>query len=77
MEAAGLDMSHYRAHSSRSASATDMVKKGFSLSQILSRAHWSENSGTFQRFYNRALPSIHVDSISTFIIFPKIYGCNI
>ena len=54
MEAAGIDTKTFRAHSSRGAGATDLVKKGLSLVQILRRANWSETSDTFQRFYNRA-----------------------
>ena len=54
MDAAGIDTKTFRAHSSRGAGATDLVKKGLSLVQILRRANWSETSDTFQRFYNRA-----------------------
>jgi len=53
MSAAGIDTSHFKAHSSRSASASDLKRKGFSLAQILQKAHWS-NPRTFSTFYDRA-----------------------
>ena len=54
MGGALIDTTSYKAHSYRSASATDLVKKGLSLQEIVARAFWSPNSGTFARFYNRA-----------------------
>merc|ERR1712096_330691 len=53
MTSAGIDTSHYKAHSSRSASASDLKKKGFSLHQILQRANWTQ-AKTFSTFYDRA-----------------------
>ena len=55
MEGASIDTASYKAHSARSAGASDLIRKGFSVSQIMARAHWSQNSETFQRFYNREL----------------------
>ena len=54
MASAGIDTSMYKAHSSRSASATSHVKKGLSLCAVLKKGNWSEKSRTFQLFYNRA-----------------------
>ena len=54
MAAAGICTDSYKAHSSRAAAASDLVKRGLDLVQILRRAHWSETSTTFQKFYNRA-----------------------
>ena len=54
MEGAAIDTSSYKPHSSRSAGASDLVRKGMSVAQIMARANWSENSETFQRFYNHA-----------------------
>ena len=54
MDKAGIDTSLYKAHSVRSASATQMKLAGMSLTQILARAHWSETSRTFAKFYNRS-----------------------
>ena len=54
MAGAGIETDTYKAHSARGAGATDLVRKGMALAQILKRAHWSERSGTFQKFYNRA-----------------------
>ena len=54
MDKAGIDTSLYKAHSVRSASATQMKLAGMSLTQILARAHWSETSRTFAKFYDRS-----------------------
>ena len=48
MQGAGIDTAKYKAHSSRSAASSDMVNKGFSLSQILQGADWSQTSKTFE-----------------------------
>ena len=54
MEGAAIDTATYKAHSVRSAGASDLVRRGLSVSQIMARAHWSQSSETFKRFYNRA-----------------------
>ena len=54
MEAAGIDTATYKAHSTRSSSSTDLVRRGLSVSQIKARVFWSERSQTFGIFYNRA-----------------------
>ena len=54
MDKAGIDTALFKAHSVRSTSATSMLRQGLSLQQILLRAHWSETSGTFRRFYDRS-----------------------
>ena len=54
MAEAGIDTDSYKAHSARSAAASDLVRRGLSLKQILQRANWSERSRTFEMFYNRA-----------------------
>ena len=54
MEGSGIDTTSFKAHSSRSAASSDLVRRGLSLAQISKRAHWSESSRTFQIFYNRA-----------------------
>ena len=54
METAGIDTKSFKAHSGRSASSSALVNRGFSLSQILNRANWSDISGTFTRFYDRS-----------------------
>ena len=53
MQGAGIDTASFKAHSVRSAASTDLLKKGLSLCQILKRADWSQNSKTFEMFYNR------------------------
>jgi len=53
MSAAGIDTTHYKAHSSRSASASDMRRKGYSLAQIMEKADWTQ-AKTFMKFYDRS-----------------------
>lgn len=47
--------SDYAPHSIRHASTSTALKKGVDLSVIKSLAGWSQNSQTFDRFYNRPL----------------------
>lgn len=54
MAKAGIDTAAYKAHSVRSAASSDMLRRGFTLQQVLARAHWSPSSRTFAVFYNRA-----------------------
>ena len=54
MDKAGIDTSHYRAHSARSSAATSQVRKGLSLSDVLKKGNWSARSRTFELFYLRA-----------------------
>ena len=52
MQRAGIDTAKYKAHSSRSAASSDMVNKGFSLSQILQGADWFQTSKTFEQHFS-------------------------
>ena len=54
MERAGISTASYKAHSVRSASASDMRNRGMSLAQVLARGNWSSNTRTFQLFYDRS-----------------------
>ena len=54
LEAAGIDVGVYKAHSSRAASTSHCVAKGLSLEEIMTTAGWS-NAGTFARFYQKPL----------------------
>ena len=54
MERAGISTASYKAHSVRSASATDLRNKGMSLAQVLERGNWSSNTRTFRLFYDRS-----------------------
>ena len=55
MDNAGIDTACFKAHSTRSAGASTMRNKGFSLSQVLSRGYWSDKSRTFHVFYDRSV----------------------
>jgi hypothetical protein len=52
MKEAGIDISIYKAHSTRSASVSKARTVGLSAAEIMARANWVRES-TFQRFYCR------------------------
>ena len=54
MNGAGIDTTSFKAHSTRSASASDMRNKGMSLAQVLERGYWSDKTRTFKVFYDRS-----------------------
>ena len=54
MDRAGIDVSRFKAHSSRSSGASSMRNKGFSLSQVLNRGYWSDKTRTFNVSYDRS-----------------------
>ena len=62
MALAGIDVTYYKAHSSRGASASAARRKGASIPQILQTGDWS-NLGTYQRFYERPVDSTPVGQI--------------
>ena len=51
MTAAGIDTSHYKSHTTRTASTSHLASKHFDLKNIMLAAGWSREE-TFQRFYN-------------------------
>ena len=53
MAAAGIDVSHYTGHSTRSAATSKAKAAGCSVPEIVQQANWS-NAKTFKRFYDRA-----------------------
>ena len=52
MAKSGIDVSVYKAHSTRSASTSKAKTQGVTTEEILHRANWSK-AATFYRFYNR------------------------
>ena len=52
MEAAGVDITTFKAHSTRSASTSKASSLGLSTNEIIERANWS-NTTTFSRFYHK------------------------
>ena len=54
MSRAGIDISVYKAHSTRGASASGLAQAGVPLDQILKLGSWSDIS-TFKMFYLRSL----------------------
>ena len=50
----GLNTDQYKAHSTRSAGATDLLRRGLTLTQVLKRGNWAPGSRSFKIFYNRA-----------------------
>lgn len=51
----GIDTTFFTAHSTRHAATSAANRLGVELSLIRKTAGWTENSGTFARFYNRDL----------------------
>ena len=52
MKTAGLDVSMFRPHSTRSAATSAAFQKGVSIADILKKADWARAT-TFHRYYNR------------------------
>ena len=52
MEAAGLDTSVWKAHSTRAASSRSK-RKQLSCSELLKLADWSASSGVYKKYYER------------------------
>ena len=63
MEMAGIDVTMFGAHSTRSAMATKVLVSGGSLSDLLRAADWSSES-TFRQFYFRPQDHISLSVIS-------------
>jgi len=57
MQVAGIDVSKYKAHSTRSASTSKARQMGLSAQEIMTRANWLREE-TFKRFYCRELPNV-------------------
>ena len=54
MAEAGIDISQFKAHSTRAAATSAAAKVGVPIKDILKTANWSRES-TFQRFYHKPL----------------------
>ena len=54
---AGIDTQIYQAHSVRAAATSKAFMKGLSVSDIIKRGNWSQES-TWQRFYNKNIKSV-------------------
>ena len=57
MSQAGVDITKFKAHSTRSASASALANAGTPLHEILRKGGWSDES-TFRHFYLRSLPPV-------------------
>ena len=55
MRLAGVDVSVYKAHSTRAASTSKAKAEGLSVDQIVQRGNWSKVH-TFKRFYDKDIP---------------------
>ena len=65
MKSAGIDVNMYTSHSTRSASTSSCEAKGFSITEIIKAAGWS-NSGTFEKFYHK--PVDHAVNFGTVVL---------
>lgn len=55
LDAAGIDVSIFSAHSTRHASTSFAASKGINLDEIRRTAGWNDSSNVFARFYNRPI----------------------
>jgi site-specific recombinase XerD len=55
MEAAGIDVTAYKGHSTRAAATSKARAGGLSVAEIVKRANWKRAS-TFEKFYNKETP---------------------
>ncbi|XP_072384478.1 uncharacterized protein [Diabrotica undecimpunctata] len=55
LQQSGLDISQFKAHSTRHAATSAAARKGVSFDTIRLAAGWTQNSKTFAKFYNRPL----------------------
>lgn len=55
LEASGVDVTLFTAHSTRHASSSAALRRGVSFDTIRKSAGWSASLSTFARFYNRPL----------------------
>ena len=60
LEAAGIDIKKYSAHSSKAASTSSCKAKGLNLAEIMKSAGWS-NSSTFARFYDKPVATAQLN----------------
>jgi len=52
LSAAGIDTSHFKAHSTRSAATSKAKLQGLSVEQIVHKANWA-GAKTFAKFYDK------------------------
>ena len=66
LEAAGIYIKKYLAHSSKAASTSSCKAKGLNLAEIMKNAGWS-NSSTFSRFYDKPVDAAQAKFGSVFL----------
>lgn len=59
LKKAGLDITKFKAHSTRHASTSSASRTGVDIDVIRKAAGWTSNSSTFARFYQRPLDDRH------------------
>ena len=67
MKSAGIDVTTYTSHSTRSAPTSSYKANGFSIAEIMNTAGWS-NSGTFEKFYQKSID--HTVNFGTVVLQP-------
>ncbi len=55
LQAAGIDTSVFKAHSTRHSSTSAALRNGIAVDVICKTAGWSQRTATFAKFYNRPL----------------------
>lgn len=71
--ASGVDVTIFKAHSTRHASTSAASRSGLNLEEIRKRAGWSEKSRVFATFYNR--PLVHSDDFVHSIVNNSKENC--
>lgn len=57
IQLSGIDVTIFKAHSTRTAASSKASSIGISVTEILKRAGWS-NESTFQKFYNKSIANV-------------------
>lgn len=68
LEASGIDVSVFGAHSTRHAATSRALANGTTVDQIRKAAGWSANSTTFAKFYNRTILSTDETALARSIL---------
>jgi len=63
MEATGIDVSKFSAHSVRGAAASNAVSKGVPIQSVLQAGNWASEA-TFAQFYRREVRDTSVADIN-------------
>ena len=72
LEAAGIDVSVFKAHSTRMTAASKAVDEGVQVSDVMCQGKWLSFS-VFEQFYNR---STKVPNFAALVLTPQVVGAT-